>query len=169
MALNNNSFFFDGQDVHLYPGNTSVSKWITSLTGVKHPEAPSLLYFDDALTLVVYALSLEHLHLYATKEAPHYAKSFFLTAEVETPDSHNSTFFTNFKLFHIAESYDDFLSNLIGNSSLRELEFVDYHIDQDLLEEYMMATEYSDTSFPDSTLEDESSNVILDYVFQVDA
>ncbi len=166
MDPSHKQFFFDGEDIYNRPENTSVSKWITSLTGVKHPQEMSLLYFDDALTLVVYALSLEHLHLYATKEAPHYAKSFFLTAEVETPDSHNSTFFTNFKLFHIAESYDDFLSSLMSNRSLRELEFVDSHID---MEEYMEATEYSDTSFPDSSLDEDTYRSTLDYVFETNS
>jgi len=160
--------FFDGEEVYQYLGETSVTKWITSLTGVEHPNETSLLWYDDTQSVSVYTLSLEDLHIYATREAPNYIKSFYLTAEVETSESHK-VYFTNLEVFNVAESYDDFLSNLLNNRSLRELEFVDYHINQDLLDEYMRSTEYSEDSFPDSILDEDASTVIVDYVFETNS
>ena len=164
MGAKYKQFFFDGQDLYQCPEDTSITKWITNLTGAKHPEETSLLWYDDTQSVSVYTLSLEDLHLYATREAPNYIKSFYLTAEIETSELHK-VYLTNLEVFNVAESYDDFLSNLLNNRSLRELEFVDYHINQDLLDEYMRSTEYSEDSFPDSVLNEDASTVIVDYVF----
>lgn len=168
MGAKDKQFFFDGQDLYQYPGHTSVTKWITSLTGVEHPEETSLLWYDDTQSVSVYTLSLEDLHLYATREAPNCIKSFYLTTEIETSELHNPAFFTNFEVFNVPESYDDFLSNLLNNRSLREVDFVDYHINQDLLDDYMRATEYSENSFPDSESEEESFKAVAGYVFEID-
>lgn len=168
MGAKYKQFFFDGQDLYQHTGHTSVTKWITSLTGVENPEETSLLWYDDTQSVSVYTLTLKDLHLYATKEAPNYIESFYLTTEIETSDFHRALF-TNFEVFSVAESYDDFLSNLLNNRSLRELEFVDYHINEDLLNEYMQATEYSEDSFPDSESDGKSSEEIVDYVFEVDS